>query len=54
MYQGGILSPQGTGIYKEGIKEGMRTVAENLKALGEPADKIARVTGLSLDEIVKL
>jgi hypothetical protein len=32
----------------------MKAVAKNLKALGEPADRIARVTGLSIDEIVEL
>jgi predicted transposase/invertase (TIGR01784 family) len=40
--------------HKEGHKEGRREVARTLKACGDPAEKIARVTGLSPDEIAAL
>jgi predicted transposase YdaD len=35
-------------------REGIREVARNLKALGEPVEKIAKASGLSPDEIAKL
>jgi predicted transposase/invertase (TIGR01784 family) len=43
---------------EEGKKEGKREekieVAQNLKALGDSSEKIAKVTGLSIEEIAKL
>jgi predicted transposase/invertase (TIGR01784 family) len=35
-------------------REGLEKVARNLKALGDPVEKIARTTGLSVDEITAL
>jgi predicted transposase/invertase (TIGR01784 family) len=42
------------GAKREGMKEGMKEVARNLKAIGEPVEKIVRVTGLSTEDIAKL
>ncbi|MDR3174376.1 MAG: Rpn family recombination-promoting nuclease/putative transposase [Treponema sp.] len=39
---------------EEGIREGMREIARNLKAIGDPLDKIARVTGLDIETIREL
>jgi predicted transposase/invertase (TIGR01784 family) len=39
---------------KEGKEETIRDLARNLKALGDPLDKIAQVTGLSPDQIKDL
>jgi hypothetical protein len=42
---------------REGLAEGeakLREAARKLKALGDPVDKIAGVTGLTPDEIKKL
>ncbi|MDR2477986.1 MAG: Rpn family recombination-promoting nuclease/putative transposase [Treponema sp.] len=39
---------------REGRKEGAKDIARNLKAMGDPAEKIARVTGLSVDQIKAL
>jgi predicted transposase/invertase (TIGR01784 family) len=43
---------------REGIEEGMlagkRETARTLKALGDPVEKIVRVTGLAPDEIASL
>jgi predicted transposase/invertase (TIGR01784 family) len=39
---------------EEGIQEGMREIARNLKAIGDPLDKIARVTGLDIETIREL
>jgi predicted transposase/invertase (TIGR01784 family) len=39
---------------QEGRQEGRRETARTLKALGDSAEKIARVTGLTLDEIALL
>jgi predicted transposase/invertase (TIGR01784 family) len=39
---------------REGKQEGMREIARNLKSLGDSADKIARATGLTLDDIARL
>jgi hypothetical protein len=52
-YTSGINYARREGV-KEGVKEGLRKVAKNLKATGEPAGKIASVTGLPIDEIEKL
>jgi predicted transposase/invertase (TIGR01784 family) len=45
-----------TGLKKgrqEGREEGKWEVARILKALGDPLEKIAQATGLSIDEIAK-
>jgi predicted transposase/invertase (TIGR01784 family) len=39
---------------REGKREGRQETAKALKALGDPVEKIARVTGLSPDEIASL
>jgi predicted transposase/invertase (TIGR01784 family) len=39
---------------QEGKKEEAREIAKRLKDIGEPVDKIAKVTGLSRDQIMKL
>jgi predicted transposase/invertase (TIGR01784 family) len=39
---------------QEGKKEGIREVARALKSLGDPFEKIARATGLSVEDIEKL
>ncbi|MFP3091554.1 PD-(D/E)XK nuclease family transposase, partial [Treponema sp. TIM-1] len=39
---------------REGRREGMQEIAKALKALGDPVEKIAAVTGLSPDEIAGL
>jgi predicted transposase/invertase (TIGR01784 family) len=39
---------------KEGLEKGVKEVARNLKAIGEPVEKIARVTGLSESAIESL
>jgi predicted transposase/invertase (TIGR01784 family) len=39
---------------RAGRQEGLQAVVRNLKAMGESADKIAGITGLSLDEIKRL
>jgi predicted transposase/invertase (TIGR01784 family) len=38
----------------EGRKEGQKEIARNLKTMGDPVDKIARVTGLTVEQIEKL
>ncbi|MFP3091151.1 Rpn family recombination-promoting nuclease/putative transposase, partial [Treponema sp. TIM-1] len=38
----------------EGRQEGIQEIAKAMKALGEPVEKIARLTGLSSDEIAGL
>jgi predicted transposase/invertase (TIGR01784 family) len=45
---------QNEGYYLEGRQEGILEIARNLKALEISADKIARATGLSLDDVAKL
>jgi predicted transposase/invertase (TIGR01784 family) len=42
------------GARREGRWEGLEKVARNLKALGDPVEKIAQATGLSIDEIAVL
>jgi predicted transposase/invertase (TIGR01784 family) len=39
---------------EEGIQEREREIARNLKAMGDPLDKIARVTGLDIETIREL
>jgi predicted transposase/invertase (TIGR01784 family) len=39
---------------QEGRREGVQEIAKRLKDRGEPIDKIAEVTGLSHDEIIRL
>jgi predicted transposase/invertase (TIGR01784 family) len=39
---------------EEGRQEGQKEIARNLKAMGDPVDKIARVTGLTMEQIEKL
>jgi predicted transposase/invertase (TIGR01784 family) len=39
---------------KEGREEGKWEVARILKALGDPVEKIAQATGLSVEDIAKL
>jgi predicted transposase/invertase (TIGR01784 family) len=39
---------------KAGLTEGRQAVARSLKALGDPIEKIALATGLSVDEISAL
>jgi predicted transposase/invertase (TIGR01784 family) len=40
--------------WEEGRKEGKWEVARILKALGDPVEKIAQATGLSVEDIAKL
>jgi predicted transposase/invertase (TIGR01784 family) len=53
----GLAEGMRTGMQK-GRREGMRKrnleIAKALKALGDPVEKIVRLTGLSLDEIAAL
>jgi predicted transposase/invertase (TIGR01784 family) len=39
---------------EEGMEKGIREVARALKSLGDPFEKIARATGLSVEDIAKL
>jgi predicted transposase/invertase (TIGR01784 family) len=39
---------------QEGRQEGLEKVARTLKALGDPVEKIAAATGLSVDDIAAL
>jgi predicted transposase/invertase (TIGR01784 family) len=39
---------------QEGKQEGIKEAARNLKAIGEPVEKIVRVTGLSRDTVESL
>jgi predicted transposase/invertase (TIGR01784 family) len=39
---------------REGRAERERDIARNLKAMGDPAEKIAHVTGFSVDQIREL
>ncbi|MDR1596157.1 MAG: hypothetical protein LBR99_00490 [Treponema sp.] len=39
---------------QEGLMEGREKIARNLKALGDPVEKIAQATGLPIDEIAAL
>jgi predicted transposase/invertase (TIGR01784 family) len=52
-YEEGYQKGEQKGL-KIGLQTGLQTVVRNLKAMGESADKIAGITGLSLDEIKKL
>jgi predicted transposase/invertase (TIGR01784 family) len=40
--------------WKKGRQEGQKEIARNLKAMGDPLDKIVRVTGLTEDQIREL
>jgi predicted transposase/invertase (TIGR01784 family) len=42
------------GARLEGERKGRRKIARNMKADGEPSEKITRYTGLSAEEIAKL
>jgi predicted transposase/invertase (TIGR01784 family) len=42
------------GAKREGLQQGMKEAARNLKAMGEPVEKIVRATGLSRDTIDSL
>jgi predicted transposase/invertase (TIGR01784 family) len=39
---------------RDGEREGKREVARNLKAAGDPFDKIAHVTGLDIETVKRL
>jgi predicted transposase/invertase (TIGR01784 family) len=52
-YTSGLNHAHREGL-KEGKKEGVKGVAKNLKAAGESIDRIAQLTGLPMDEIIKL
>jgi predicted transposase YdaD len=39
---------------EEGWQKGQKEIARNLKTMGDPVDKIARVTGLTVEQIEKL
>jgi predicted transposase/invertase (TIGR01784 family) len=39
---------------REGREEGQKEIARNLKAMGDPVNKIARVTGLTEEQIREL
>jgi predicted transposase/invertase (TIGR01784 family) len=39
---------------QEGWKKGQKEIARNLKAMGDPLDKIVRVTGLTEDQVREL
>jgi predicted transposase/invertase (TIGR01784 family) len=41
-------------VRREGRQEGAKEIARNFKAMGDPAEKIAHVTGLSVDQIREL
>jgi predicted transposase/invertase (TIGR01784 family) len=39
---------------EEGMREGMREIAKSLKAMGDSVEKIAKATGLPVEEIENL
>jgi predicted transposase/invertase (TIGR01784 family) len=39
---------------REGRQKGMQEIAKSLKAMGDPVEKIAKATGLSVEDVEKL